>query len=196
MAQQDTATLSTYINSFIKTNGTKAITGAIMNTGLINIVDSMYNKSSDSHLVGLRPYDASKIYNTGDTVIYTNDIYQANTDAITGAWNASNWTKLVGTTGVLTYQGGYDANTNTPDLDTAPSGIVKGDMYTVTAAGTFFTTTVEVGDVIIAEVDSASAEADWTIVQKNVTYGISNGNSVLIDSAFVASTEYQDPLQR
>jgi hypothetical protein len=101
MALQDTATLSTYINSFIKTNGTKAITGAIMNTALINIIDSMYNKSSDSHLVGLKPHDAAKIYNTGDTVIYQNDIYQANTDALTGAFNPANWTKLVDAAGDL-----------------------------------------------------------------------------------------------
>jgi hypothetical protein len=68
----------------------------------------------------------------------------------------------------VTYKGGYDAATNTPDLDTSPSGVLTGDMYTVIVAGTFFTTDVEVGDVLIAEVDSASAEADWTIVQSNL----------------------------
>lgn len=66
------------------------------------------------------------------------------------------------------YLGGYNAATNTPDLDTSPSGVLKGDMYTVTAAGTFFTITVEIGDVLIAEIDSATVEADWTIVQKNL----------------------------
>ena len=68
----------------------------------------------------------------------------------------------------VTYEGGYDAATNTPDLDTAPSGVLKGDMYTVTAAGTFFTVGVEVGDVLIAEIDSAALEADWTIVNKDL----------------------------
>ncbi len=70
--------------------------------------------------------------------------------------------------GVSTYQGGYDAATNTPDLDTSPSGVSQGDMYTVTVAGTFFTTAVEVGDVLIAEINSATVEADWTIVQRNL----------------------------
>jgi hypothetical protein len=74
--------------------------------------------------------------------------------------------------GGVTYKGGYDANTNTPDLDTSPSGVVKGDMYTVTAAGTFFTASVEVGDVIIAEIDSAAVEADWTIVQTNLVNAV------------------------
>lgn len=68
----------------------------------------------------------------------------------------------------LTYKGAYNASTNSPDLDTSPSGVLVGDTYTVTVAGTFFTTAVEVGDVLIAEVDSASAEADWTIVQNNI----------------------------
>ena len=68
----------------------------------------------------------------------------------------------------MTYKGAYNAATNSPDLDTSPSGVKKGDTYTVTAAGTFFTTAVEVGDVLIAEIDTATVEADWTIVNKNI----------------------------
>lgn len=69
----------------------------------------------------------------------------------------------------VSYEGGYDASANSPDLDSSPSGVSKGDMYTVTTAGTFFTVSVEVGDVLIAEIDNASVEADWTIVQTNLT---------------------------
>ena len=68
----------------------------------------------------------------------------------------------------VNYKGSYDATSNIPDLDTSPSGVLTGDMYTVTVAGTFFTTAVEVGDVIIAEIDTAAVEADWTIVNKNL----------------------------
>lgn len=71
-------------------------------------------------------------------------------------------------TGLLEYQGGYDASTNTPDLDVSPSGIEKGDTYTVTAAGNFFSTAVEVGDMLIAEQDSPTLVGHWTIVQNNV----------------------------
>jgi len=71
--------------------------------------------------------------------------------------------------GLLDFKGGYDANTNTPDLDTAPSGVLKSDVYVVTAAGTFFTVAVEVGDQLIAKVDAATLETDWTIVQANLT---------------------------
>jgi len=73
--------------------------------------------------------------------------------------------------GGVSYKGGYDASANSPNLDdTSPVATTQGDMYTVTTAGTFFTTSVEVGDVLIAEQDSATAEANWTIVQANITY--------------------------
>jgi hypothetical protein len=66
------------------------------------------------------------------------------------------------------YKGSYDAATNTPDLDLSPVGVTTGDMYTVTVAGNFFTIAVEVGDVLIAEVDDPSTAADWTIVNKDL----------------------------
>ena len=70
----------------------------------------------------------------------------------------------------VNYQGGYNAATDTPALDTGSPDITIGDMYTVTAAGSFFTETVEIGDVLIAEVTSSDAADldDWTIVQKNL----------------------------
>jgi hypothetical protein len=71
------------------------------------------------------------------------------------------------TTSEMTYKGAYDAATNTPDLDTTPGTINIGDMYTVTVEGAFYSTTVQVGDVLIAEVANASTEAEWTIVQKD-----------------------------
>lgn len=73
-------------------------------------------------------------------------------------------------TGGMTHKGGYNASTNTPALDTGSPVLVQGDMYTVTVAGTFFTVEVEIGDVLIADVDSvdAAALADWTIVQTNI----------------------------
>lgn len=86
--------------------------------------------------------------------------------------------------GALIYQGGYNAATNTPDLDSSPSAsIKKGWTYTVTADGTFFTEQVRVGDLLIAESDSPTALADWTTVQNNVdladltTVGIGNVNA-------------------
>jgi len=73
--------------------------------------------------------------------------------------------KLVST---VDYKGSYNAATNTPKLDSTPIAVMIGDMYTVTVAGTFFTKKVQVGDVLIAEVNNAAVEADWTIVNKNL----------------------------
>lgn len=73
------------------------------------------------------------------------------------------------TVGGLVYQGGYNAATNTPNLDDTPIvGIKKGWTYTVTADGLFFTEQVRVGDVIISEIDSPTTLADWTTVQNNI----------------------------
>ena len=88
-------------------------------------------------------------------------------------------------TGALSYQGGYNAATNTPNLDSNPSPnpIKKGWTYTVTADGSFFTEQVRVGDVLIAEQDAPTTLANWTTVQNNVdladltTVGIGNVNA-------------------
>ena len=68
----------------------------------------------------------------------------------------------------VNHQGGYNAATNTPNLDTSPSGVSRGDMYTVTVAGDFFATGVEIGDVLISGADNATLEIDWAIVNKNL----------------------------
>jgi len=89
--------------------------------------------------------------------------------------------------GGLTYKGGYNASTNTPDLDSASNNvkIEVGDTYTVTADGLFFTEQVRVGDFLIAEVAAAqgagSQLADWTVVQANLdlaTAAATDGASV------------------
>jgi hypothetical protein len=75
--------------------------------------------------------------------------------------------------GGLVYQGGYNASTNTPALSGASNiALTKGWVYTVTVAGTFIGTAVEIGDVIIVETDIAANSnppvTDFTIVQRNV----------------------------
>ncbi len=88
--------------------------------------------------------------------------------------------------GGLTYKGGYNANTNTPDLDSGSNiAVTQGDTYTVTADGTFFTEQVRIGDFLIAEEDMAasggSTLAKWTVVQSNIdlaTAAATDGASV------------------
>jgi hypothetical protein len=72
--------------------------------------------------------------------------------------------------GLLDFKGGYDANTNTPDLTTSPNSILKGDYYVVTVAGSFFGEALEVGDSLFANIDNPVSLTDWTVVQGNVVY--------------------------
>lgn len=77
-------------------------------------------------------------------------------------------TQLAGS-GVLIFQGGYNAATNSPDLDSNPSAsIKKGWSYVVTNDGTFFTEQVRAGDFLIANQDAPTALANWTTVQSNI----------------------------
>jgi len=72
-------------------------------------------------------------------------------------------------TSEMSYKGGYNASTNTPNLDdTGKITTELGDVYTVTVAGTFFTIDVEIGDMLISNIASAAVEGDWTIVNKNL----------------------------
>ena len=102
--------------------------------------------------------------------------------------------------GGLVYQGGYDADTNSPDLTTSPNTILKGWTYTVIEKGVFFGEQLRIGDVLIAEQDNPSVLSDWTTVQNNIDLasltqvGIGNVNASTenselgIEVAYVAGT--------
>ncbi|MDC1197664.1 hypothetical protein N8035_02325 [Algibacter sp.] len=65
------------------------------------------------------------------------------------------------------FQGGYNAATNTPDLDTSPSTAIKnGWFWAVTDVGDFFTEEVQPGDLIYANQDNpGTTPSNWTVVQ-------------------------------
>lgn len=98
--------------------------------------------------------------------------------------------------GSLVFQGGYNASTNVPNLDTPPTGTInKGFMWTVTADGLFFTEQVRIGDSLIANINTPTTLADWTRVQSNIdlatlsTVGIGNVNAGTgIDVAYASGT--------
>lgn len=69
----------------------------------------------------------------------------------------------------VTYEGSYDASAAGPN-----SSASAGSMYTATVAGTgggFWSSALEIGDVIIAEQDNPATENDWTVVNKNLDAG-------------------------
>ena len=73
-------------------------------------------------------------------------------------------------TGQLIYAGGYDASTDPP----TGASVLQGYTYVVTTAGsgaggTYWSTPLAIGDLIIALQDDPTTEANWTEVNKNVT---------------------------
>ena len=65
MAQTTRADLIAFLDANIDTNGTNAITGAIMNTMLRNMIDSDVNIQSDGQV------DATNLYRSGAQAITT-----------------------------------------------------------------------------------------------------------------------------
>lgn len=70
--------------------------------------------------------------------------------------------------GGLTYEGDYNAATNSPNLDSNPSGIAQGEVYVVSVDGTFFTEGVQAGDMIISKQANPTTLAHWSVVNKNI----------------------------
>ena len=70
----------------------------------------------------------------------------------------------------VTLKGNYDANADSPSLDDGSpiSGIVAGDHYVVSVAGTFFTEVLQAGDSIISKQDSPTTLAHWITVNNNM----------------------------
>jgi hypothetical protein len=145
-----------YVDSISFSTGTGVLTlgrtGAL--SDLTQDLDGRYLELDGGTMTGDIDMDTNQITNLQDPTNAQDAATKAYVDAAT--------------VGGLVYQGGYDANLNSPDLTTSPNSIEKGWTYTVTVSGFFFGESVRAGDVLIAEVDDPSALADWTTVQNNI----------------------------
>ena len=95
------------------------------------------------------------------------------------------------------FQGGYNAATNSPDLDTSPSSAIQsGWLWAVTVGGNFFSEAVTPGDLIFANIDNPGATfSNWTVVQSGqdiataaATDGASTKGIAGFDSAHFSTT--------
>lgn len=84
--------------------------------------------------------------------------------------------------GQSVFQGGYNANTNTPDLDVSPAtDIKKGFFWAVTVGGTFFSEVVQPGDLIYANQDNPGATfSNWVVVQSGQDIATANTEPLAI----------------
>jgi len=64
-AQTDTASLHTFLNSYITTNGSKAITGAILHNYLQMQNSACYNRTDDPNSSGVHAWDSNIAYLPG-----------------------------------------------------------------------------------------------------------------------------------
>ena len=90
----------------------------------------------------------------------------------------------------ITLKGGYNASTNTPNLDSTPTIVSAGDHYVVTTAGTFYSEDLQEGDSLIASSANPTTFAGWIITNNNVVTPITNAQvaaGAAIDQSKIAS---------
>jgi hypothetical protein len=76
---------------------------------------------------------------------------------------------LVLTNGSLVFKDAYNADTNSPNLDSTPiAGIKKGWTYVVSVAGTFYDEPVDAGDMVIAKQNDPTTLSHWALINKNI----------------------------
>ncbi|HEU4717466.1 MAG TPA: hypothetical protein VFU15_06525 [Bacteroidia bacterium] len=91
------------------------------------LIQSTANLIDDRYLLGLRTYDPTKNYLTGDTTIYGTALYVCTADT-TGTFDPLKWS-IVASLGAVDYMGTWDTQANDPAL---ASGVgVKGIYYVV-----------------------------------------------------------------
>ena len=152
------------------TDSTVTISGT---AGEIEITETIVSGTEGTVFIGL-PDDVT----IGNDLTVTNDLTVLAAGAFTGqvtiplvpgadADAASKRYVDQSNIGQSVFQGGYNAATNTPDLDTAPSNLIKkGWFWAVTVTGDFFTETVQPGDLIYADQDNPGATfGNWVVVQ-------------------------------
>jgi hypothetical protein len=121
--------------------------------------------SAEGHVTGF----ATRELTAGDIgAAIINDAAQNNADAWSGDKIIQEINNAV--SGGTNLKGNYDAGTNSPNLDSAPTAgtIFKGDLYVVSVGGDFYGETLSPGDTLISKVDDPSTLEDWIRIEKNI----------------------------
>jgi hypothetical protein len=157
----------------LPSNPTITLTGDVTGSGTTSIATTIASGAVEFAMI-----DPAAVITSSEGIASNNNDVTLPTSAAVKSYVDSS---LVGS---LIFQGGYNAATNTPNLDSPPTGVIKkGFMWTVTADGLFFTEQVRIGDSLIANIDTPTTLADWTRVQSNIdlatlsTVGIGNVNA-------------------
>lgn len=187
-----TTTLSVAIQSITGSGTTALATGADIVSYIASLgygaVDSVTSGNTNTITIGGTTADPTVAANTasvvasgtnlatgGDIVTYVTTNINDRIQNIVNPTNAQDAAtknyvdqNIVGS---LVFQGGYNASTNTPDLTTSPNSIKKGWTYAVIVAGDasgFWSPTLNIGDLVIANINNPTSISDWTEVQGNI----------------------------
>lgn len=152
---------ATDANNYIHPSYTARDSGALTGVQVVSRVTS----DTSGHITALT---TRSITNADISGIIIND---ALSSSATYTWSVDKIQAFVASaiSGQMVYIGGYNAATNVPDLE-AGTGVKVGYTYTVLAVGEFFSAAgaVQIGDMLIAEVDNPTTLDDWTVINKNI----------------------------
>ncbi|HET6992924.1 MAG TPA: hypothetical protein VFJ43_16450, partial [Bacteroidia bacterium] len=153
-----------------------------------SLLDSTANLVDDRFLLGLRTYDPAKFYVVGDTMIYSNALYQCIADT-TGVFDPTKWS-VIASLGSVVYSGTWNALANNPTL--ADGTGVKGYYYVVTAGAT--------RDLGSGPIDFEIT--DWVIYNGSIWQKVDNSqapvdaaNVAFTPSGNITSTNVQDAIE-
>lgn len=93
MSAKTRADLTSEITALlVDTAAAGSLTPEVIRAKWIDLIDSCFNKATDTNLQGLYPWDATVQYYTGAIVQYDYKWYKANTDpALTGLFDTGDW---------------------------------------------------------------------------------------------------------
>ena len=168
----------------------------VTNTGLINYISEGPSQGGVSSLTSLTPDTLIISDPSANTRILNplTSVVSESSNTLVQSSDIASYIDSKVSSGPLTYKGGYDSKTNSPNLTVPGIAITKGSSYTVIAAGTFYTDNLEIGDLLIAELDIGIGNgslASWTVIQNNVhsaTTSVLGIVSIDPDGGFEVST--------
>lgn len=100
--------------------------------------------------------------------------------------------------GLLDYRGAYDASVNTYPASGGSGtagAIMKGDMFVISVAGTLGGVAIQVGDFVIANVDTpAQTSTNWDTLNTNVSYVPLEATSSAMGAFLNSLTEKTTPV--
>jgi len=180
---------SAVTNRIAAFNGT---TGKLIKDGGKTIAEVL---STDNHTDGTtnKVYSASdktRLANTSGTNTGDQDLSSYATKAYADA--------LV--VGLIDDRGNYNASVNTFPASGGSGtagAVLKGDLWTVSVAGTLGGHAVTAGDLVRALVDSpGQTDSNWAITENNIGYVAENASNKDTDSTFAANSDTKYPSQK